>query len=1102
MDRWGILWIECFAIVASYLILTMPAASATSARIYSSSNPDSPLATVTYSPDSFVDRSVVINPPWSAPVVSVGVSNSSTGVSLERVLVYRCRNKDPVACASGVQPDSSDGNFESGFAWTSMAGQTTSYPQKGSLLVMARVNSGGVLFWTGFWIVIERASEQGFSVSQEDLSSISIYVDDIGQVNLIKSFISINHMIPVNPDWMSRIVFSSAVSMYEIAFNEPGDYEGQPLSGNEVYDISMNYSLILPVVSTQALSPLVLYRSPPYICGNSQCEGESGESSGNCCLDCPCGSGYYCDLSKGCQAESGIEIAVYGSFQPGVSNCYESHALIVPVEVRNAPSGMSAISAWYMLMGSQYPTACVHVSGSLYSCPITVPAMPDCTEGVYMLGPNRIGMSISYPDGGITRNKMLETGLPYITIGSFSCGGGGCERSIGESEQSCCYDCGCTSGYCDYWSGGSPIDAACRQDPDGDDIYAASVSPSHFSGFSAPGETVNINIVVGNAPGSLAVTQDACTMGCFRGTEACSASCSISCSGVSSSDPRKYNSTCTLSVSIADYDSGYDYVLSPEVTFGFRYSNGSSLVVTRSVTKILNSISVGAHWCGDGACTGEENSVSCCYDCPCPSGQYCDTKNINGPTQGDACKAVSGAGLVIDSIGSLVLEDSMQEHIIPIEGHMSDAPSGLSVSGTCSLAGDPGIECLMYCQATGKTESGTGVMCELHVPPIDYVTEGQPYYDPGSRKLTLSQSSYEITVSYNNGGVKREDVYEEVLGTVEISVISHCGEGGCEVSLGENQATCCRDCGCSDYGSSYFCYTGRRLAGECMDNSSILLDITGFEPSPAACIIGYMGGPCRFLGPVEAEMEVMNAPQDVAVVDASYVVGGQDAESMECEEGNSHGEFLCPILPEDLEGSEGAENRSIEIITGLSYTIDGVEVLQEASANTTLAISRKKSDALISCDNEVKRLQEQADRLESNSGSYDTYSLVMYIIAAILMAVFIYCIICSCSLFGVCVTEVSVTAQQEGGLPDGPSVSLAGDGEVSYAACGTSCMSLMTSAMQMFMFASSLGGDSDNAEMQRQSIMQEMETKKQMCSAESFGELAGATGTITSLPAF
>ena len=90
--------------------------------------------------------------------------------------------------------------------------------------------------------------------------------------------------------------------------------------------------------------------------------------------------------------------------------------------------------------------------------------------------------------------------------------------------------------------------------------------------------------------------------------------------------------------------------------------------------------------------------------------------------------------------------------------------------------------------------------CRLKVPAMDYVTS--PYYDSGTRKITLPSNSLNISLYYNDGYSKASVSLQRVLGDVVIDVIGHCGEGGCEDWLGESQASCCRDCGCSKYRSA------------------------------------------------------------------------------------------------------------------------------------------------------------------------------------------------------------------------------------------------------------------------------------------------------------
>ncbi|MCK4714449.1 MAG: hypothetical protein KAT35_02655, partial [Candidatus Aenigmarchaeota archaeon] len=540
---------------------------------------------------------------------------------------------------------------------------------------------------------------------ESDISEIGVYVRDIGLLSTIREFIKNRFMIPANTDWISRVVLKGASSLYEISMDGEGDISSQPnnagyqeIPGSEVSSVSRDYSFMLPVVSSQVNSPVTLYLNPSYTCGMFGCESDRGESSSNCCLDCPCSGDYYCDSHWGCRPESGIGLSLYGSVPSGVSNCYESHDLNIPVEVQNAPSGMSLVSAWYRLRNDQHETSCIRLSGSIYSCPVTVPAMDDCTEGVFTLGPNRIGVQISFMDGAETRTMDLETGLPDITIGSFKCGQGGCEAGLGEDWENCCYDCPCPVGYCDYETGGSKIDAYCRQNPRGSDIRAASIEPDHFSVFSESGKTVDMNIVISNAPRSLGVAVTSCSTGCLKGEseESCTATCSLrGCSELVSSDPEEYNVSCTLFLDIDNYDTESDYTLSPNLSFSLSYNNGP-VMVTRGIIQNFRDISVGAQQCGDSVCTGNENAENCCYDCPCAEdsafgpGYYCDTRNIDGPTRGvDSCKPLSGTELIIDEIGELYLEDSTHAQTITIKGHIPDPASGFAISGTCNLANDP-----------------------------------------------------------------------------------------------------------------------------------------------------------------------------------------------------------------------------------------------------------------------------------------------------------------------------------------------------------------------------------------------------------------------------
>jgi hypothetical protein len=1106
--EWRVFCIEVLAILASYLIITLPAASATRVNICHM-NKGNVVDYVIHRPWLMIEKDISVNPPWGSPTVSIRVSNSS-GAVLEEVLLYRCRGMNPADCMSSVQPESSPGGLVSDFSWGSLAGQTVSYPQRARLLVMARMNNAGRVFWTGFWTGIERRSEQSFEVVDDEIGSISLVVDSIESINLVKNFLESSHMIPVRSDWISRVVFDGAGLVYSLAFDEPGDAEGEELSGNEVVSVSKNYTFILPSVSSRIRNPILLYKNPPYVCGDGRCEDgtggteDRGENSGNCCLDCGCADGYYCDSSSGCRRESDIGLALFGSVPSEVENCFEDHELEVNVEFKSPPSTMSLSSAWYWLRNDRYETACTHLSGNIYTCPVTVPAMPGvCTGESFVLGPNRMGIEISFMDGSQARGLELGTGLPDITVGSFDCGDGNCETNLGEGWDNCCYDCPCPAGYCDY--AGAADNASCRPDPQAGDIYAAAIEPDHFPVLSDGRAAVEMNVFIGNAPGSLDAGVSSCEAGCLKGdlVEACSANCNVDgCSVQPSSEPDKYNMSCTLSLDIADYDVGYSYSLSPGMSLGLVYSNGSSQV-SRSVNKTFRNIGVGAQRCGDRDCTGNENAANCCYDCPCPAGQYCDTRNIDGPTTGtadeagDMCKPLSGTELSMEDVDEIPLEDSTQPHTVTIRGSVPDPASGFAVSGVCRIANDPDIGCAMYCQRGAITESGQEIVCEMNVPFIDYLTTGEPYYDSGERVLRLQPNSYNITVIYNDGPARRERLYGESLGTIEITVTSHCGEGGCEDWLGETQDNCCRDCTCSGYGDDYFCFQGANPNGRCVRNDSILLEMVGFEPYPLGCEIGYIGGSCEF-GRIHANVSVINAPPDLEIMEAYYVLEGQEPERCKCVPGAEHGNFTCPLMFGELEGTEGTETRRVNISLSLNYTLGGTEVTQEVNASREEEFTREKSEALESCESTIQNLEGQIGDLGSRADKYERWAKTLKSLALALFGMFIICMIASLGSGG---TEPvhgwPVSGVEPSQPPGGPSVRLAGEGGTLGFSGGAGCAMFLMMAMSALTLAMTCEMQSDSSGMQKLQLERQLESKRQMCSSGGFSGFSSAVNGMT-----
>jgi hypothetical protein len=591
--------------------------------------------------------------------------------------------------------------------------------------------------------------------------------------------------------------------------------------------------------------------------------------------------------------------------------------------------------------------------------------------------------------------------------------------------------------------------------------------------------------------------------------------------------------SCELRFTVSGYDAMNDYTLSPDLTFDLRYLNGSVGYVVKSVEKTFNQISIGSHWCGNQECVSGEDSESCCYDCGCPQGQYCDTQNINGPTEGDGCE-YDDSVISIGDVSGLVLQDSSVKHDVNVPVIIENYPSGVAAVPECELAGGD-VGCEMSCKHVSSGDAGRYKLnCTLTIPVIDYVAS--PYYDPGKREIILRQNSINLSITYNDGYRKAMKSRDKDLGNIVINVTSHCGSGSgdpfvmCEGWLGENEANCCRDCGCSSFGTDYFCYVGESPNGECVDNSSILLEMVGFDPQPVECIIGYTGGGCKFIEAVSTHMSVRNAPPGMGVVDGYFLFSGQEPESLNCRVGGSSN-ITCPMIPGDLSGSEGKESLNLEIGLELSYRMNTTVVLQNVSANSSIEISKRKSQALQSCEDEVERMEEQLLRLKQNDEGYSSYSSYFNLFALLLMILFILCIVCSCT--SVCSssdsstnvqsdqieanlpldspyydtgssvpsgsspsTGVGVSGQSPPGSPDGSVLSF------SYCSGAAQCLTLLTMALSAFSMSQESEEKVQKVGVSSQELEARLEQKRAMCSSEAFGELAAAEDSMLPLSAY
>jgi len=345
---------------------------------------------------------------------------------------------------------------------------------------------------------------------------------------------------------------------------------------------------------------------------------------------------------------------------------------------------------------------------------------------------------------------------------------------------------------------------------------------------------------------------------------------------------------------------------------------------------------------------------------------------------------------VVDDIEDDVFQDSSVQHYLDITGHVPSYPSGTIVSGDCMIQGGV-FECMIICERTSSIHDlEYNFTCQMIIPPIDYV--GSPFFYPNSRDIILTQNMFSIKHTYNEGPENKTDVYNFSVDEIKINVTTHCGEGGCEAGFDESQSDCCRDCGCSGYGDDYFCYTGKNPNGACLLNSSIILEITEFEPDPTECTIFQEGESCRITTATIADVEIINPPTGVTLIDAFYSAGDQEDTPMDCRESLKKNHYICPFALEDIPlpqpSALGIVNVSVRIVGVIDYSIGDVKITQNIEGESGIDIEKAYSYALQNCLDMRQNIEDQISALEKTQSETNTYANIFMTIGNFYMSLY------------------------------------------------------------------------------------------------------------------
>ena len=188
--------------------------------------------------------------------------------------------------------------------------------------------------------------------------------------------------------------------------------------------------------------------------------------------------------------------------------------------------------------------------------------------------------------------------------------------------------------------------------------------------------------------------------------------------------------------------------------------------------------------CGDRRCEANlgENGDTCCFDCGCDSGQYCDAPQ--GSLEDGFCKSSANVGLEIVGTPTAEVTDCSSGFDVSITARITNIPASMSddVSGVIRVATDPfAVECLR--QSEG--------LYQCSFPQ-------RPTLQCGSGLRTIGPGDLKLTVHYMDGP---NDVTEDLTANFPTINVNY-------------------DCDCE---TGYYCDTG---GDACQTEDSIALGVT------------------------------------------------------------------------------------------------------------------------------------------------------------------------------------------------------------------------------------------------------------------------------------
>ncbi|MBI2675946.1 MAG: hypothetical protein HYX24_05780 [Candidatus Aenigmarchaeota archaeon] len=353
---------------------------------------------------------------------------------IKRILIYKCLDKLPDACAADVTPDPFGSIVDKPIKWKDMKYKSGDgeFQEKANILVLVRLERNDIRqadpSWAGFFYTIERKAKDNFvPPNVVDPGQVNINSNGLVSADFMKGFIEDRHMLPIV--WADGITFANAESLINLSVEQSSFQQEKPPviatnTGNNQKDKNIikasgrDVSLVLAKIGSSYAFALPVFRNPTYQCGNNLKEDKLGETSKNCCVDAGCGQGQYCSISDISKPSLGAckedNIGLSASAQTlKLKNCLEDARVPVHVTVTNPPplADKLAVKAFFDSEGkkAEAEASCSGQSG-VYACSFPLDMSAYCSSKSSSFKA-RVTTEIRFNNGFTPAAKKLEADL-------------------------------------------------------------------------------------------------------------------------------------------------------------------------------------------------------------------------------------------------------------------------------------------------------------------------------------------------------------------------------------------------------------------------------------------------------------------------------------------------------------------------------------------------------------------------------------------------------------------------------------------------------------------------------------------------------------------